>query len=351
MTKEATILALIATATTGHILFLAMYLWIRSTKHLPNKLLSLLLFCYSLRIIKSVLLLSFPGLPFSKTLIALGVIGMSAIGPLLFFYVQALLNNNFSVSKKLFWHFLPAAILLPSAFFLDDRSMFMVYQFTVYQIFFYLFYSISFFVKAKKKNTFSTLERWIKEIFIAVGCLSFIFLIQLYTTNRNFYVTVSILAAAIFYIISLRGAFGKNAFSLFNKKKTKTVKNFLLPTIENKLKKEQLFLDSQLTVSKLAAALNISAHTLSVAINEGSGMSFNEYLNNYRIQEAAMRLSTNDYAHFSIEGIAYDCGFNSLSAFYNAFKKVYKTTPAKFRQQSFPDSENQEDFIQNPVRI
>ncbi|MFN2439253.1 MAG: helix-turn-helix domain-containing protein [Chitinophagaceae bacterium] len=350
MNKETTILVLLASVTTGHILFLAMYLWIRSAKHLPNKLLSLLLFCYSLRIIKSVLLLSFPSLPISKSLIALGVIGMSAIGPLLFFYVQSLQKNNFSLSQKMFWHFLPAVILLPTAFFLDDRSMFMVYQFSVYQIFFYLFYSISVFFKQRKKSPSSPFDKWITEIFIAVACLSFIFLIQLYTTNQNFYIAVSIVAAVIFYIISLRAAFGKNLFSAL-KKKTRPVKSLLLSTIQNKLKHEQLFLDPQLTISKLAAAINVPAHTLSVAINEGSGMSFNEYLNHYRVHEAATKLSTNKYAHFSIEGIAYDSGFNSLSAFYNAFKKVYKVTPAKFRQQSFPDSENQEDFIQNPVSI
>ncbi len=351
MSKEATILALIASATTGHILFLAIYLWVRTAKHLPNRILSVLLFCYSLRIIKSVLLLSFPALPISKVLIALGVIGMAAIGPLLFFYVQSLLKNNFSLSNKQFWHFLPAVLLLPTAFFLDNRYMFMVYQFSVYQIFFYLLYSITIFIKAKKKNLSSAPYKWIIEIFIAVGCLSLIFLIQLYTKNRSFYITVSILAAIIFCIISLRAAFGKNAFSPFLKKKTKPGKNLLLSAVEDKLRNERLFLDPQLTVSKLAVALNIPAHTLSAVINEGSGMSFNEYLNNYRIKEAAARLATTKYAHFSIEGIAYECGFNSLSAFYNAFKKIYKMTPARFRQQSFPDSENQEDFIHNPVRI
>ncbi len=351
MNTETTILAMVASVTTGHVLFLALYLWMRTSKHLPNKILSILLFCYSLRIIKSVLLLSFPGLPFSKTLIALGVIGMSAIGPLLFFYVQSLLKNNFALSNKQFWHFLPALLLLPAAFFLDDRSMFTVYQFSVYQIFFYLFYAITLFIKARKNDIPSTIYKWIIEIFIAVACLSLIFLIQLYTKSRDLYITVSILAAIIFYIISLKAAFGKNAFSPLIKKKIKSGKSLLLPSIEDKLKNEKLFLDPQLTVSKLAIALNIPAHTLSSVINEGSGKSFNEYLNNYRIQEAAARLASTKYEHFSIEGIAYDSGFNSLSAFYNAFKRVYKITPAKFRQQSFPDLENQEDFRQNPVRV
>lgn len=351
MSKEATILALIASVTTGQILFLAVYLWVRSNKHLPNRILSLFLFCYSLRIIKSVLLLSFPGISFSAILISFGVIGMSGIGPLLFFYVQSLLKNNFVITYKELLHFIPAILLLPTAFFLDDNSMFLVYQFSVYQIFFYLIYSLIVFIQAKKEDHTSSTYKWLVEIFVAVGLLAVIFLIQLYGKNRTLYITVSLLAAVVFYAISLRAAFGKNIFYPLLKRKTKVIKSILLPSIENKLRNEQLYLNPRLTVSKLANALNIPAHTLSAAINEGAGMSFNEYMNTFRIEEAARRLSSSKYENLSIEGIAYDCGFNSLSAFYNAFKKINKLTPAKFRQQIFPDSENQEDYIPNPVRV
>src|SRR5687767_4995196 len=129
MTTQTTILALITSLTTGHILFLALYLWFTSGKHLANRILSLLLFCYALRIIKSVLLLAFPGVPFSDMLIAIGVIGMSAIGPLLWMYTKAITKENFVLTPKLYLHFIPAAILLPTAFFLDDDAMFQVYQF------------------------------------------------------------------------------------------------------------------------------------------------------------------------------------------------------------------------------
>lgn len=351
MSKEATILALIASVTTGQILFLAVYLWIKSRKHLPNRILSLFLFCYSLRIIKSVILLSFPGLSFSSILISIGVIGMSGIGPLLFFYVQSLLKSDFRLSFKELLHFIPAILLLPTAFFLDDNSMFLVYQFSVYQIFFYLAYSIIVLIQAKKEGAESSIRRWLVEVFITVGCLSIIFLIQLYGRNKDVYIVVSLIAAVIFYIISLRAAFGKNIFYPLLKRKTRNIKSILLPSIENKLRHEQLYLDPQLTVSKLANVLNIPAHSLSAVINDGAGMSFNEYLNTFRIDEATSRLSSSKYENLSIEGIAYDCGFNSLSAFYNAFKKINKVTPAKFRQQTFPDSENQEDFIPNPVRV
>lgn len=351
MGKEATILSLIASITTGQILFSAVYLWMRSKKHLPNKILSVLLFCYALRIIKSVLLLSFPNLTISSALIAIGVIGMSAIGPLLFFYVHSLLKSTFAFSYKHFLHFIPAVLLLPTAFFLDNNSMFFVYQFSVYQIFIYLAVSVAFLLREKAKERYPTVYSWLTNLLVAVSLLSVIFLIQLYTGNRSVYIIISLVAAIIFYIISILAAFEKNAFYPVLKKKSRNVKNIFLPSIQKKVKEERLFLNPQLTVSKLALSLNIPSHTLSAAINEGTGMTFNEYLNTFRIKEAADRLASGDFVQFSIEGIAYDCGFNSLSAFYSAFKKVYNTTPAKFRQQIFPDSGNQEDILQNPVRV
>ncbi len=111
-------IAIIASAGAGHILFVAAYLWLHVKNHLPNKLLSLLLFCYSLRIIKSVLLIVFPNNYGSIILIALGVIGMSAIGPLLFFYVQSLIFKNFTLTGRHYMHFILTFLLLPTSFFL-----------------------------------------------------------------------------------------------------------------------------------------------------------------------------------------------------------------------------------------
>ena len=335
-------MALIASVTTGHILFLAMYLWVHTRNHLPNRILSALLFCYALRVIKSVLLLAFPGAPFAGILIALGVVGMSATGPLLFFYTQSLLNEKFIFSYKLYKHFLLTGVLLCTAFFLPDKLMFYVYEISVYQILAYTITSVFFLINKKKNDVASPIYSWLKEVMIAMGCLWFVFLIQLYTDSNTIYTIVSMFAAVVFYIISLRATLRKDVLNPVLKKKSKSnggKKAALLPAIEQKLKDEKLYLDPLQSVSRFASIIKIPAHQLSAAINEESGQSFNEYLNRFRIEEAGQRLSSKKYDHLSIEAIAYDCGFNSLSAFYNAFKKVYNTTPAKFRQRTVPDSE------------
>ena len=56
-----------------------------------------------------------------------------------------------------------------------------------------------------------------------------------------------------------------------------------------------------------------------------------DFINKYRVEEAKKKLSSRTYKQFTILAIAYEVGFNSKSAFYNAFKKFTDTTPTKFR--------------------
>jgi AraC-like DNA-binding protein len=52
----------------------------------------------------------------------------------------------------------------------------------------------------------------------------------------------------------------------------------------------------------------------------------------YRIKKAEQLLLTRGEL-LSIEGVAYESGFNSLSGFYTSFKKLHKMTPAQYRKK------------------
>lgn len=58
-------------------------------------------------------------------------------------------------------------------------------------------------------------------------------------------------------------------------------------------------------------------------------ISFSNYLNQNRIKEAQHIIKNNP--NYSLEAISFDCGFNSKSAFYAAFKKHTGQTPSKYR--------------------
>jgi len=102
--------------------------------------------------------------------------------------------------------------------------------------------------------------------------------------------------------------------------------------LERIMRSQQAYLWSNLTLPKLADAIGCSANHLSQVINAGFGMSFFDYLNQYRIERAKSLLTQRDMRSSSILNIAFDVGFNSNSAFYAAFKKCVGQTPAQFRQ-------------------
>lgn len=94
------------------------------------------------------------------------------------------------------------------------------------------------------------------------------------------------------------------------------------------------YLDPELTLPKLASQLNIPAHHLSRVINESFSVNFFDFINQYRIDEVKVRINQPEYSHLSILGIAFDCGFNSKSAFNRLFKKYTSLTPSEYKSKA-----------------
>jgi AraC-like DNA-binding protein len=103
--------------------------------------------------------------------------------------------------------------------------------------------------------------------------------------------------------------------------------------LEHIMESQRAFLRSDLTLPRLARAVNCSANHLSQVINVGFGMSFFDYLNQLRIEHAKELLTGPDSRSGAILNIAFTVGFNSNSAFYAAFKKLVGQTPAYYRQR------------------
>ncbi len=102
--------------------------------------------------------------------------------------------------------------------------------------------------------------------------------------------------------------------------------------LEQIMQSRQAFLMPDLTLPKLAETVNCSVNHLSQVINSGFGMSFFDYLNQYRIEHARRLLARIDGQRNAILNIAFTVGFNSNSAFYAAFKKTVGQTPAQYRR-------------------
>jgi AraC-like DNA-binding protein len=102
------------------------------------------------------------------------------------------------------------------------------------------------------------------------------------------------------------------------------------------------YLKPDLTLMELAATLSVSPHNLSQVFNCEIQKSFFDFISEYRVGEAKRLLSSPEYGHYSVLGIALDAGFNSKSAFYTAFGKHAGTTPMEFRKRQTDAQINQE---------
>jgi AraC-like DNA-binding protein len=104
------------------------------------------------------------------------------------------------------------------------------------------------------------------------------------------------------------------------------------------MKAEQLYLEADLSLPQLAERMDCSVNHLSQAINAGFGASFYDYVNGYRVRQAADILCTGDTGSNPILDVAWAVGFNSISTFYAAFKKITGQTPAQYRREKLAGS-------------
>jgi AraC-like DNA-binding protein len=111
----------------------------------------------------------------------------------------------------------------------------------------------------------------------------------------------------------------------------------LIKNLKVLMKKDKPYLDGEITIQDLSKKLNTSVHKLSQAINENFQMNFFDFINSYRIEEVKKLLQDSKNNNLKIISLAYDCGFNSKSAFYSSFKKNAGTTPREYRKRYQPE--------------
>ena len=83
----------------------------------------------------------------------------------------------------------------------------------------------------------------------------------------------------------------------------------------------------------ITSELGLSKSHFSKLINTYSDFNFSDFINSLRVEQAKKFLSNNEFSAYTIVAIGLECGFNSKSTFYSAFKKFTSETPTSFRSQ------------------
>ncbi len=300
-----------------------------------NILFALLIFMLTLRISKSILLTFSDGL--HDLLLTIGLSGFMAIGPVYYFFVESVIDEKFKLKGQQLIHLLPSIIFTFMWIFLDEiRSngniWHIFYRTILLQYMIYVTYAII-------KLNLSAYKRAdiIKQLNIIGYFLLAIWFAYLLNEVSGFpYISGAILYSVLIYfslIIILNKGYIIN-FS--NPKYQKTglkpdENNRILTNLKQLFEKDKIYRSNTVSLVSLAKKLNTNTHILSQVINENYHKTYFELLGTYRMDEAKILLLQNK--KYKVSDIAFDIGYNSLSAFNSAFKKATGTTPSKFRDE------------------
>lgn len=86
---------------------------------------------------------------------------------------------------------------------------------------------------------------------------------------------------------------------------------------------------ADLSLGFFAKKFHITEAYFSRLFHKQAGVTFKQYLTSLRLEYARQLLEENK---IPIIDVGYECGFNTPSQFYRAFKRAYKTAPSAYRQ-------------------
>ncbi|WP_420399878.1 helix-turn-helix domain-containing protein [Flagellimonas sp.] len=323
-------------------LFLSIYSLLERKWDFRNLLLSLFFFAITIRLTKSILWVYLDTSPI--WFINLGFAAHALTGPALLLYVWHFLFQK----KWSHWnwiHFVPGILLLLFINLLTRDGFWYIGGYTAL-----LFHQMSYvlgglvllgiFLRKKSLRVQPTkaAKIWLTILILGTATLQF-----LYFSNYILGITPYLLGPLLYlpFIYFLAFVLFKNPKILQHVTAQKNGAanlsaeelSALAERLQKTMESEKLYLDPDCTMAKVAKATNMQPYLVSHVVNKVIGMGFPDFLNSYRVEAVKNRLVHPNYRHTKIASIAYDCGFNTLSAFNTAFKKATGFTPTKFQKE------------------
>ncbi|HTF16486.1 MAG TPA: AraC family transcriptional regulator [Chryseolinea sp.] len=328
--RDSLLITLVGGLSVFNSLFFAILLL--STNHRPvkNKLLAVLFLSLSMRVGKSLLIVWFHHVPDSVP--AIGLLGMVATGPLLFLYIREFTNQRTQhLSAKDYLPFIPVIVVAALLLLNNDIVVLWLYILGTAQLFVYvaLSWTTSTFIEdAESKN-------WTQVLTVAIAIIGLVFASQIVIETPLAYFIATMTATVVLYGLLFAAFRTQRPFMAVKPAREPDKKlNALATELTKLMEAEQIFKESNLTLSKVAARLGVKPYVISQAVSICLNKTFPEWVNEYRIREAERLLKSPKFSHYSIEGIAFESGFSTPSAFYVGFKKLRGVTPTTFKERT-----------------
>lgn len=100
------------------------------------------------------------------------------------------------------------------------------------------------------------------------------------------------------------------------------------------MENDKPYLDTEFKLSECSKLCNLPAHTISETLNGLMNQSFNDYINNYRVEEFKKISQEKKYKNYTILALAFEAGFKSKATFNASFKKFTGQTPSEYIKTS-----------------
>ncbi len=313
-------------------LFLAVFVFTQKSRNrFSNKILSAILVLFAIKIGYASLeqqLWSSGFIYFFYTNLA--VTAYLCIVPLFIFYIGSITDKDYKPGIRAYLFLLPAFIFAIS---LSVTGFLSIQAFYLMQVFFISFSLVSGYKLVKLRRQFRKNPSPNRKLMNWLLMIQFGIMVVWATAFGPFvYELTAFYSLAVYLLIkTILGDLKTINLGWQSKPAVSEAKIDLIIRLKAVMETEKIYMDSGLTLPRLAQKLSVSLHSLSREINNYYNQNFTEYINSFRIEEACKMLSSDIYDNLTIEGIAYDCGFNSLSSFNSAFKKQMNLTPSQFR--------------------
>lgn len=270
------------------------------------------------------------------------------LAPSLYYYTRAFYKLS---TKNFLVHVIPYQIGLGIIYFLILSGIYLVPQwfFSLYYASVLLIYLVLT-VRLKKKYKLKKHQEWMKTIGIGFGIWVLlhvieVVLINVFHSNKEQVALINTSIqnsfSCLFFIVVVRQIvtnpqpFSNSSLRIPGKNSSANIFNTELKLLLSYVEEKKAYLNPILKSAVVSEETGLSINQISEIVNSVFKKNFNEWINDFRIEEAKGLLSDTE---LTIKEIFYCVGFNSKSAFNTAFKSRIAMTPSEYRDKFRPES-------------
>ena len=327
MNTNIALLGILSGIAVGTSFFLATYfLFIKKKDKYKNNLLGFLFIATGLRIAKSIVYFIF--IDVKSFGLALGYLGLSSIGPLLFIYIRAIRNNEKKFNKIDALHFVIPVIGFFLCLITHLGHITNLYKGVTALLLVYLVLTLKIHLINKYENF--NIKKWNTNLLAIISLIWASFVSQHLTPDVFKYaIGTGVASIAIYYIF----IYSLKTQVVFNKPNNKKIPNDIINKIKIAFESEKVYLVQAITLTDFAKKNNIPAYLVTESVKQLYGKSFPETINHFRIEDIKKTLLNNKNNNSKIETLAYEVGFNTPSTFYAAFKRETNMSPTQYQKR------------------